>query len=180
MRLRLFTATKTIPDVQTTSQEWKLGPESITKHVDLHARARESEYEKLLFDNGQHEPDNDISPEITVRQDLPNNETCTTPGTKQGGSPEIFSHIDEVGDGTDTDHYMEPDEEANLEQPSPTDVSPRSTKYDVHHNHKPNCNGNYKDLTTNLPLYGTRNYIHHMWILEKCYGTLTEHLRTYT
>ena len=144
MRLRLFTARKTIPDVQTTSQEWKPGPEVIKKHDDLHARARESEYEEPLFDNGQHEPDNDISPEITVRQGLPNDETCTTPGTIQGDSPEIFSHIDEVGDGTDTDHYMEPDEEANLEQPSPTVVSLRSTKYGLRLNHKPNCNDDYK------------------------------------
>ena len=55
-------------------------------------------------------------------------------------SPEIFPHTDEVGDGTDTDHYMEPDEETNLEQLSPTDVNPRSTKYDLRYNLNPNCN----------------------------------------
>ena len=58
--------------------------------------------------------------------------------------PQRFpSHIDEVEDGTDTDHFMEPDAEANPEQPSPTDVNPRSTKYDLCHNPKPNCKDYY-------------------------------------
>ena len=48
-----------------------------------------------------------------------------------------FSHTDEVGDGTDTDHYVEADAETKSEQLSPTDVNPRSTKYDLCHNLKP-------------------------------------------
>ena len=32
-----------------------------------------------IFDNSQHEPANDNSPEITVRHNLPNDETCTIP-----------------------------------------------------------------------------------------------------
>ena len=44
------------------------------KHDDLYARAWESEYETPIFDNGQHEPESDNSPEITVRHDLPNDE----------------------------------------------------------------------------------------------------------
>ena len=59
-----------------------------------------------------------------MRHDLPNDETCTTPGTTQQGSPEIFIHTDEGSDGTDTDHYMEPDAEANSELLNPTDVNP--------------------------------------------------------
>ena len=104
MRLRLFTPKQSIPDVQTTSQDWKLDPEIIIEHDDLYARAWESENETPNFDNGKHEPDSDNSPEITVRYDLPNDKTCTIPKTIQEYSPEIFPHTDEIGDGTDTDH----------------------------------------------------------------------------
>ena len=104
MKLRIFTPRQPIPDVQATSYEWKYDPEVIIKHDDLYARAWESEYEPPIFHNGQHEPDNGNSPEVTVRHDLPNEETCTTPGTIREDSPEIFPHTDETGDGTDSDH----------------------------------------------------------------------------
>ena len=90
MRLRLFTPRQPIPDVQTTSNEWKPDPEVILKHDDLYARAWEFEYETSIFDNGQHELDSDNSLEITVRHDLPNDETCTIPGTIQEESSEIL------------------------------------------------------------------------------------------
>ena len=93
---------------------------------------------------GRHERDNDNSPEITVRHDLPNDKTCTIPGTIQEESLGIFVHKDEVGNGTDTDHYKKPDSGANSEQLSPTDVNPRSTKYDLRHNLKPKCNDDYR------------------------------------
>ena len=109
MRLRLLTPGQPIRDVQTTSLEWKLGPEVIIEHDDLYARAWESEWETPLFDNSQNELDKDNSPEIRVRHDLPNDETCANPGTILENSPEIFPHTDEIGDGTDTDRYMEPD-----------------------------------------------------------------------
>ena len=164
LRLRLFRPRQPIPDVPTTSQEWKPELEVIVKHDDLYARAWESEYETPIFDNGQHEPDIDNSLEISVRHDLPNDETRTIPGIIPENSPQVVPHTDEIGDETDTDHYTEPDAEANVEPLSPTDINPRSTKYDA-----------------NLSWYGTRNnYVHHMCIFEKCYGTLTEHLRTYT
>ena len=57
MGFQLFTPRQPIPDVQTTSQEWKPDPEVIIKHDDLYARAWESEYITPIFDNGQHEPD---------------------------------------------------------------------------------------------------------------------------
>ena len=109
MRLRLFTLRQPILDVQTTSHDWKPDPEVIIKHDDLYARAWDSQYETPISDNGQHEPDSDNSPEVTVRHDILNDETCTIPGTLQEDSPEILPHTDEVGDGTGTDHYMEPD-----------------------------------------------------------------------
>ena len=140
MRLRLFTPRQAIPDVQTKPQEWKPDAEVIIKDDDLYARAWESEYETPIFDNGQHEPDSDNSPEITVRHDLPNDKTCTIPGTMQEDSPEILFHRDEIGEGTDKDQYMQPDGEASSEQLSPTDANPRNTKYALRNNRKPNCN----------------------------------------
>ena len=115
-----------------------------------------------------------------MRHDLQHEETCTIPGTIQEDSPEILPHTNEIGDRTDTDHYMEPNAEASSEQLGPTDINPRSTKYDLRHNLKPNCNDDYRYLITNLFWYGTRNnYVYQTWILKKCYGTLTKHLRTY-
>ena len=146
----------------------------------MYARPWESEYEMPNFDNGQHEPDSDNSPEITVRHDIPNNGTCKIPGNIQEDCLEILPHKDEIGEGTDTDHYVEPDAEANSEHLSPTDVNLRNKKHDLTHNPEPNCNDDYRYQVTNLSRYGTRNkYVHYTWILEKCYATLTEHLRIY-
>ena len=89
-------------------------------------------------------PAKDNAPEIIVRHDLPNDETCTNPGTIQEDSPEIFPHPDKTGDETDTDHYMEPDAEAISEQLSPSDVEFRSTKHGLRHNPKLNCNDDYR------------------------------------
>ena len=79
MRLRLLTPRQPMPDGQTTSHEWKPDPEVFIKHDDLYARAWESEYETLFFDQGQHGPHSDNSAEITVRYDLPLDKTCTIP-----------------------------------------------------------------------------------------------------
>ena len=104
VRLQFFLPRQPTPDVQTTSQEWKPDPEVIIKLDDLCARAWEPEYETHIFDNGQREPHNGNSTEITLRYDLPNDETCTIPGTIQEDSADIFPHTYKVGDGTDTDH----------------------------------------------------------------------------
>ena len=103
-------------------------PEVMIKQDNLYARAWEFEYDTPIFDNGQHEPDSNNSPEVTVRHDLPNYETCTFPGTIQEDSSEILPHTDEIGDGTDTYHYMEPDVEVDVEPFSPTNNIPRSTQ----------------------------------------------------
>ena len=144
MTLRLFTPRQLIPDAHTTPREWKPDPEVIIEHDDLYARLWESEYETPTFDNGQHEPESGNSLEVTVGHDLSKDETCTIPGTIQEDSPEVLSHTDEIGDGTDTDHYMEPDAEVNGEPFSPTNINPHSTKYDLRHNCKPNCNDDYR------------------------------------
>ena len=70
LRLRQFTPRQPILDVQTTAQQWKPDPEVIIKHDDVYARAWESQYETPIFDNGQHDPDSNNSPEITIRHNL--------------------------------------------------------------------------------------------------------------
>ena len=180
MRLRVITPTQPIPEVQTTSQEWKPDPEVIIKHDDLYARAWESENDKPIFENGQHAADSDKSPEITLNHELQIDETCYLPGTIQEDSTEIVHHTDEIGDGTDTEHHMEPDAEISSEHLCATNIKPRSTKHDLRHNPKPNCKDDYRFQIANVSRYGTRNnYVHHTWILVKCYRTIMEHLRTY-
>ena len=65
IRLRSFTPRKSIPDAQTTSQEWKLDPEVIIKHDDLYTRAWECENGTPIFNNDRDEPDKRNSPELT-------------------------------------------------------------------------------------------------------------------
>ena len=110
----------------------------------MYARAWDSQYETPIFDKRQDKPKDDNSPELTVRQDLPNDEICTIPGNIQEDSPEILPHTDEIGDGTDTVHYMESDAETILEQLSPTDVNPGSKGYDLRHNLQPKCIDDYR------------------------------------
>ena len=174
MRLRLFTPRQRKADIQTTSQEWKPDSEVIINYDDLYVRAWESEYETLIFDNDQHEPDSDNSLDVSRRHDLITDETCSIPGIIQEDSPEIFPHTVEVGEGTYTDHYIEPGAGANPEQMSPIEVNPRSTKYDLRHKLKPICNEDYRYYISNLSWYGTRNNnLHHMWIWK----IVTERLR---
>ena len=79
-----------------------------------------------------------------MRHDLTNDETCTIPGTIQENSQETFALTDKIDDGIDTDHHREPDAEIRSEQLIPTDINPRSTKYDLRHDLKPNCNEDYR------------------------------------
>ena len=59
-------------------------------------------------------------------------------------SPEIILQTNRSYNGMDTDHYMQPDADTNVEQPDPTPTNPRSSKYDLRHNPKPNCNDDYR------------------------------------
>ena len=144
MRLRQFTPRQTIPDIPVTPREWQPDPEIIIKHDDLHARAWQCEYDKPIFDSDR---DNMVTPnsaEVTIRPEETANETRSTPGTIQEDSSEILPHTDEVGDGNDTDHYMQPDANKSVEQIDPTTTNPRSSKYDLRHNPRPNGNDDYR------------------------------------
>ena len=67
-----------------------------------------------------------------------------TPGTTHERSPEIFPQTDEVIDVTYTYTHMEPDVESSSEQPEKSSTNPRSSKYNLRHNPKPNCYDDYR------------------------------------
>ena len=84
------------------------------------------------------------SPEVTVRSGEEADATKSAPGTTQEDSSNIPPHTDEMADGIDTDHYMQPDADNSVEQINPTPTNPRSSKYNLRHNPKPNCNDDYR------------------------------------
>ena len=67
-----------------------------------------------------------------------------TPGKPHVCSPEIFPNTDELGDVTDTCPHIEPDAEASSEQLQTTPTNPCSSKYDLRHCPKANCNDDYR------------------------------------
>ena len=141
MRLRQFTPRQPIPDIPITPREWQPDPEIIIKRIDLYARAWECEYDTPIFDSDRDNLVTPTSPEITVRSEKATDETRSTPpGTTRESSPEIIPQVDNSYDGTDTDHYMQPDAVTKVEQIDPTPTNPRSSKYDLRHNPRPNCN----------------------------------------
>ena len=85
-----------------------------------------------------------VSPELTIRSEKAADETKSTSGTTRESSPEIITQTDRSYDGTDTDHYMQPDADASAEQLDPTPTNTRSSEYDLRHNPKPNCNDDYR------------------------------------
>ena len=113
-------------------------------HDDLYARAWECDYEQPIFDaeNDNTEPPNQR--EIPVQSDFSTGEMRNTPGNPHVCSPEIFPNTDELGDVTDTCPHMEPDVEISPELPQNSPTNPRSSKYNLPHNPKPNCNDDYR------------------------------------
>ena len=144
MRLRQFTPRQPIPDTPVTPREWQPDPEVIIKHDDLYARAWECEYDKPIFDSDRDNLKSPISLEVTVRSGEAADETRSTPGTIQEDSSDILPHTDEIEDGTNTDHFMQPDADTSVEQSDPMPTNPRSAKYDLRHNPRPNCNDDYR------------------------------------
>ena len=114
MRLRQFTLEKPIPDVLET-QERKLDPEVIIKHDNLYARDWGSVFGKLSPGNDRDRPSPPNPREVTVKSDHTNAEMCNTPGTALERFTEFSLQPDGAYDGTDLDHFMEPDAEMRLE-----------------------------------------------------------------
>ena len=142
MRMRQFTHRQPPVDITFKPQEYKSDPEVSLHHDDLYAR--ECDYEQPIFDA---ENDNSAPPnprEMPVRIDFSTEEIRNTPGNPHVCSPEIFPNTDELGDVTDTCPHVEPYVETSSEQPQNSPTNPRSSRYNLHHNPKPNCNDDYR------------------------------------
>ena len=68
------------------------------------------------------------SPEVSARPEEAADETRSTPGTIQEDSLEMLPHTLDIDDGTDTDHYMQPDADTSVEQIDPTPINPPQLK----------------------------------------------------
>ena len=144
MRLRQVTPRQPIPDTTVAPREWQPDPEVIIKHDDLYARTWECEYDKPIFDSDHDNLVSPNPPEVTVRSGEAADKTTSTPGMIHADSSDILPYGDEIDDGADTDHHMQPDADNSVEQINPTPTKPRSSKYDLRHNPRPNCNDDYR------------------------------------
>ena len=144
MRLRQFTPRQPIPNIPITPREWQPDPEAVTKHDDLYARAWECEYDEPILDSDYKNLATPSSPEITIRSEQAADELRSTPGTRLEKSPEIIPQPETTYDGRDVDHDRQPDADTSVEQPDSTPTNPRSSKYDLRHNPKTNCNDDYR------------------------------------
>ena len=144
MRMRQFTPRQPPADITVKPQEYKSDPEVSLNHDDLYARAWEYDFEQPIFDaeNDNEAPTN--SQEIPVQSGFSTEERRNTPGNPHVCSPDIFPKSDQLGDVTDTCPHMEPDVETSSEQPQNSPTNPRSSKYNLRHNPKPNCIDYYR------------------------------------
>ena len=144
MRMRQFTSRQPPAEITVKLQEYKSDPEVSLNHDDLYARAWECDYEQPIFDaeNDNEAPTN--SQEIPVRTDFLTEEMRNTPGEPHVCSPEIFPCTDDDSDVIDTCPHKEPDVGTSSEQPQNSPTNPRSSKYNLRHNPKPNYNDDYR------------------------------------
>ena len=144
MRMRQVTPRQPPADITVKPQDYKSDPEVSLNHDDSYARAWEYEFEQPIFDaeNDRAAPPN--LQEIPLQSDYSAEEMRNTPGDPHVCSPEIFPDTGEVNDVTDTYPHMELDGETSLEKPENSPTNPRSSKYNLRHNPKPNCNDDYR------------------------------------
>ena len=143
-RLRQFTTRQPIPDIPITPREWQPDPEVVITHDDLYARAWECEYDEPIFDSDYNNLATPSPHEFTMRSEQAAYEMRNFPGIIPGNSPEFIPQPDGSYDGRDVDHYTHPDVDTSVEQPDSMPTNPRSSKYDLRHNPKPNCNDDYR------------------------------------
>ena len=144
MRMHQFAPRQPPADITVKPQVYNSDPEVSPNHGDLYARAWEYDFEQPIFDaeNDKAAPPN--LQEIPLQSDYSTQEMTNTPGNPHVCSPEIFPCTDEVSDVTDTCPHMEPDAESSSKQPQNSPTNPRSSKYNLRHNPKPNCNDDYR------------------------------------
>ena len=142
--MRQFTPHQPPADITVKPQEYKSDPEVSPNHDDLYATAWECVYEQPIFDaeNDKKAPPNQR--EIPVQSDSSTEEMRNIPGNSHVCSPEISPNADELGDVTDRYPHMEPVVETSSEQPQNSLTNPRSSKYNLRHNPRPNCNDDYR------------------------------------
>ena len=140
MRLRQFTPRQPLSDIPVTQREWQPDPEVVITHDDLYARALECEYDEPIFDSDYNNLATPSLLETMTRSEEAADEKRSTPGIIPGNSPEIIPQPDGPYDGRDLDRVTQPDADTSVEQLDPMPTNPRSSKYDLRHNPKPNCN----------------------------------------
>ena len=145
MRLRQFTPRQPPPDIPVTQREWQPDPKFVIAHDDLYVRAWECEYDEPIFDSDHNNLAAPNPSEITVRSEQTADEKRNTPGIIPGNSPEIIPQPDESYDGRDVDRDTQPDADTSVEQLDFMPTNPRSSKYDIRQNPKPNCNDDYRE-----------------------------------
>ena len=144
MRMRQFTPRQPPADIRVNPHEYKPDPEVSINHDDLYARAWEYHYEQPIFDA---ENDNSVSPnqpETPIQTDLSTGKKRNTRGTTHECPSEISPLMDETSDVEDTCTHAEPDVGTSSEQQRNSPSNPRSSKYNLRHNQKPNCNDDYR------------------------------------
>ena len=144
MRMRQFTPHQLPTDIRVNPHEYKPDPEVSINHDDLYARAWEYHYEQPIFDA---QNDNSVSanqPEAPIQTDLSRGKMRNTRGTTHECPPEISPLIDETSDVEDTCTYAEPDVGTSSDQQGNSPRNPRSSKYNLRHNPRPNCNDDYR------------------------------------
>ena len=111
---------------------------------DLWASAWEYDFEQPIFDaeNDKAAPPN--LQQFSLQSGYSAEEMRITPGNSHVCSPEIFPDTGVVNDVTDTYPHTEPDLETSSEQPEKSATNPGSSKYNLCHNPKPNCNDDYR------------------------------------
>ena len=144
MRLRQFTPRQPISDIPVTQCKWQPDPEVVITHDDLYARAWECEYDEPMFDSDYNNLATPSPPEITIRFEQAADETKSTPRIIRENYPENIPQADGSCDGRNVDHDAQPDANTSVEQPDLTPTNPRSSKYDLRHKRKPNCNDDYR------------------------------------
>ena len=144
MRMRQFTPRQPPADIRVNSHEYEPDPEMSINHDDLYARAWEHHYEQPIFDDGNNDVTQPDPKEIPIQSDLLTGEMKNTLGNTQECSLEISPPLDENSDVADTYTYVEPDVGTSSEQQRNSPGNPRSSKYNLRHNPKPNCNDDYR------------------------------------
>ena len=144
MRLRHFTPRQLLSDVPAIQREWQPDPEVVITHDDLNARAWECEYDEPIFDSDYNNLAAPSPPDITIRSEQTADEMRNTPGITPENSQEIIPQPDGSSDGRDVDRDTQRDADLSVEQLDLMPTSPRSSKYDLRHNPKPNFNDDYR------------------------------------